>query len=158
MFARKKSWDKVRIAKTSCKRVRGRYPNRSGWVLMVALVAIGVFLGISSVGIRWMLRSRQELRVERDLLQVELLCDAGRTRASSSYVKDREYRGEIWLDQFDIGSGRAMSVEIREDSGDTALTHGENVHGKVFEIVVRMQRRDQTPASIQRTKKVVFER
>jgi|688.fasta_scaffold94295_2 hypothetical protein len=158
MFARKKNWDEGRIAKTSCTRVRGGNTKRSGWVLMVALVAIGVFLGISSVGIRWMLRSRQELRVERDLLQVELLGDAGRTRAFASYVKDREYRGEVWLDQFDLGSGRAMRVEIREDLEDTARTHGENVNGKVFEIVVRMQRRDQSPASIQRTKRVIFER
>lgn len=125
---------------------------------MVALVAIGVFLGISSIGIRWMLRSRQELRVERDLLQVELLCDAGRTRAFSSYVKDREYRGEVWLDQFDIGSGREMRVEIREDVDDTTVTHSEHMDRKGFEIMVRMQRRDQTPASIQRTKKVFFER
>ena len=51
-----------------------------------------------------------------------------------------------------------MRVEIREDLEDTARTHGENVNGKVFEIVVRMQRRDQSPASIQRTKRVIFER
>jgi len=132
--------------------------KRSGWVLMVALVAIGVFLGISTVGIRWMLRSRQEMRVERDLLQVGLLFDAGISRAMSSYVADGGYQGEVWLDQFDVGSGRRTSVEIREELGDAGITPGDNVNGKAFEILVRMERQDQKPNSIQRTKKVFLNR
>ncbi len=158
MCSSKTNASNLRRAEASIWCIRARGTKRSGWVLMVALVAIGVFLGISTVGIRWMLRSRQEMRVERDLLQVGLLIDAGITRAMSSYSADREYRGELWLDQFDVGSGRRMRVEIREDLGDVVLEQVDNVDGKGFEIVVRMERQDQTPNSIQRTKRVILNR
>lgn len=158
MCSNKTKASNFRSAEASILCVRARGAKRSGWVLIVALVAIGVFLGISTVGIRWMLRSRQEMRVERDLLQVGLLIDAGITRAMSSYSADREYRGELWLDQFDVGSGRRMRVEIREDLGDVLLEQVDNVDGKGFEIVVRMERQDQTPNSIQRTKRVILNR
>ncbi len=158
MCSSKTNASNLRSAEASIWCIRARGAKRSGWVLIVALVAIGVFLGISTVGIRWMLRSRQEMRVERDLLQVGLLIDAGITRAMSSYSADREYRGELWLDQFDVGSGRRMRVEIREDFGDVLLEQVDNVDGKGFEIVVRMERQDQTPNSIQRTKRVILNR
>lgn len=158
MCSSKTNASNLRSAEASIWCIRARGAKRSGWVLIVALVAIGVFLGISTVGIRWMLRSRQEMRVERDLLQVGLLIDAGITRAMSSYSADREYRGELWLDQFDVGSGRRMRVEIREDLGDVVLEQVDNVDGKGFEIVVRMERQDQTPNSIQRTKRVILNR
>lgn len=158
MSGSKPNANKFRCAEASLRSVRVRGANRSGWVLMVALVAIGVFLGISTVGIRWMLRSRQEMRVDRDLIQVGLLIDAGISRAMSSYSADREYRGELWLEQFEVGSGRRMRVEIRENAGDVVLPQVDKVDEKGFEIVVRMERQDQTPNSIQRTKRITLSR
>ncbi|MFM2219364.1 MAG: hypothetical protein RL240_3682 [Planctomycetota bacterium] len=130
--------------------------KRQGWVLVVALVAVSVFVAMSSTSIRWILRSRQSIKTERDVLQLQLLCDAGEMRAKSAFEIDAEYRGEEWLDQDDLVTGRGFQVSIIADpviegSGADKVAASDASH-RAFQVVARMTGRAHAPETIQRSR------
>jgi type II secretory pathway component PulK len=136
---------------------KGRIDSRrQGWVLVLALVAVSVFVAMSSTSIRWILRSRQSIKTERDVLQLQLLCDAGEMRAKSALELDANYRGEDWLDQDDLVTGRGLRVSIVADpkiegaSADKA--DALDASARAFQIVARMTGRAHAPETIQRSR------
>lgn len=136
---------------------KGRIDSRrQGWVLVLALVAVSVFVAMSSTSIRWILRSRQSIKTERDVLQLQLLCDAGEMRAKSALELDANYRGEDWLDQDDLVTGRGLRVSIVADpkiegaSADKA--DALDASARAFQIVARMTGRAHSPDTIQRSR------
>lgn len=126
------------------RRTRGR---RSGAILIVALVALAIFASLSTTSIRSLLSHRQAVKTERDLIQAELLCDAGCDRAASRHAEDPAYAGELWLDQKDPDTGVVMQVaiEILHKEGKTTASIRTSVGG-----------RNQLPAKIQRTRTIVL--
>jgi hypothetical protein len=136
---------------------KGRFGSkRQGWVLVVALVAVSVFVAMSSTSIRWILRSRQSIKTERDVLQLQLLCDAGVMRAKSAFEIDAEYRGEEWLDQDDLVTGRGFQVSIIADpviegSGADKVAVSD-ASQRAFQVVARMTGRAHAPETIQRSR------
>ena len=136
---------------------KGRIDSRrQGWVLVLALVAVSVFVAMSSTSIRWILRSRQSIKTERDVLQLQLFCDAGEMRAKSALELDANYRGEDWLDQDDLVTGRGLRVSIVADpkiegaSADKA--DALDASARAFQIVARMTGRAHAPETIQRSR------
>ncbi|MFN6128592.1 MAG: hypothetical protein ACK6DC_01990 [Planctomycetota bacterium] len=121
--------------------------RRSGAVLIVALVAIGIFSALAAANIRTLLRHRQSVKSERDLVQVHLLCDAGCDRAISMFTVDPNYTGELWLDQQDPNSGHHMKVVIR-----MSFKEGE----PVAIIQASLEGRSYSPQRIQRTRAIML--
>jgi len=126
--------------------------KRQGWVLVVALVAVSVFVAMSSTSIRWILRSRQSIKTERDVLQLQLLCDAGEMRAKSAFEIDAEYRGEEWLDQDDLVTGRGFQVSIIADPVIEGSGADKVASQRAFQVVARMTGRAHAPETIQRSR------
>lgn len=121
--------------------------RRSGAILIVALVAVAIFTGLAATNIRWVLRHRQTVKSERDLIQVQLLCDAGCDRAAGRLARDAGYTGEVWIDQQDPDTGvmTKVSIEILRD-GDRAIAN----------VQASLDSRSHQPTKIQRTRRVLF--
>jgi len=121
--------------------------RRSGAILIVALVAVAIFTSLAATNIRWVLRHQQTVKSERDLIQVQLLCDAGCDRAAGRLSSDAGYTGEVWIDQQDPDTGvmTKVSIEILRD-GDRAIAN----------VQASLDGRSHQPTKIQRTRRVSF--
>jgi type II secretory pathway component PulK len=124
-----------------------RKVKRSGATLIVALVAVAIFTSLAATNIRSVLRHRQAVKSERNMIQTQLLCEAGCDRAASMFASNREYAGEVWLDLQDPSTGLVTKVEIRMERKD----------GKAIAIVqASLGGLNQSPQRIQRTRHIVL--
>jgi type II secretory pathway component PulK len=124
-----------------------RKVNRSGATLIVALVAVAIFTSLAATNIRSVLRHRQAVKSERNMIQTQLLCEAGCDRAASMFASNREYAGEVWLDLQDPSTGLVTKVDIRMERKD----------GKAIAIVqASLGGLNQSPQRIQRTRHIVL--
>jgi len=124
-----------------------RKPKRSGAILIVALVAVAIFTSLAATNIRSVLRHRQAVKSERNMIQTQLLCEAGCDRAASMFASNREYAGEVWLDLQDPSTGLVTKVDIRMERKD----------GKAIAIVqASLGGLNQSPQRIQRTRHIVL--
>jgi type II secretory pathway component PulK len=126
---------------------RAKPSKRSGAVLIVALVAITIFAALAATNIRSLLRHRQSVKTERDMVQVQLLSDAGCDRAVSMFATDPEYLGEVWLDQRNPSTGNRMRVAIRvlRKEGQPIATVQASLEGRSY-----------SPDRIQRTRTIAL--
>ena len=124
-----------------------RKVKRSGATLIVALVAVAIFTSLAATNIRSVLRHRQAVKSERNMIQTQLLCEAGCDRAASMFASNREYAGEVWLDMQDPSTGLVSKVDIRMERKD----------GKAIAIVqASLGGLNQSPQRIQRTRHIVL--
>ena len=87
--------------------------SRSGAVLICVLACLGIVITLVMTTMQSSLRGRREVRMQRQLIQTELLCEAGVQRAVRQYVKSQEYKGETWLPKLGTQSFENAIVEIR---------------------------------------------
>ena len=127
-----------------------RQRKKSGWVLIVALVAIAIFTGIATTSIRSLLTARRGMKTERDLLQLQLLCDGGEKRAEAQYREDPGYNGEVWFDRTDAITGHRTTVSIAVETEGLQ----SDSQARTATILARMEGRNSSPSSIQRTKQI----
>jgi type II secretory pathway component PulK len=95
--------------------------RRSGVVLIAALVCLLILTSIIGTMLQTSLRSRRQLRSQRDLIQCELLLQAGVDRAAFRLSGESDYKGETWNVPADaiIGSGGGqVTIEASRESGD----------------------------------------
>jgi type II secretory pathway component PulK len=125
----------------------GRKVKRSGATLIVALVAVAIFTSLAATNIRSVLRHRQAVKSERNMIQTQLLCEAGCDRAASMFASNREYAGEVWLDLQDPSTGLVTKVDIRMERKD----------GKaIASVQASLGGLNQSPQRIQRTRHIVL--
>jgi type II secretory pathway component PulK len=126
---------------------RTKPSKRSGAVLIVALVAITIFAALAATNIRSLLRHRQSVKTERDMVQVQLLSDAGCDRAASMFATDPGYTGEVWLDQLNPSTGHRVRVAIR-------VLRKEDV--PIASVQASLEGRSYSPDRIQRTRTIAL--
>lgn len=80
----------------SLRQKRRRRGKRRGVLLVAVIVCMAVVMGIVGTLLRSALSARRQLRVERDLRQVELLLEAGVDRAVAKLAANPNYDGETW--------------------------------------------------------------
>lgn len=87
--------------------------SRSGAVLICVLACLGVVIALVLTSIQSSLRGRKEVRMQRHLLQTELLCEAGVQRAVQQLKTTPEYKGEQWFPKLGTASFENAVIEIR---------------------------------------------
>jgi type II secretory pathway pseudopilin PulG len=99
----------------------------AGTVLICVMVCLGIVTALIATSTQFALRSRRETRVQRQLLQVDFLCEAGYLRAKSQLSQSPEYRGETWRPQVpELGD---VMIEI-----DIAIRPSDNGDAEVVEV------------------------
>lgn len=87
--------------------------SRSGTVLICVLACLGIVITLVMTTIQSSLRSRHEVRMQRQLIQTEFLCEAGVERAVQQLKRSPEYRGEKWFPKLGSTSFGHAAIEIR---------------------------------------------
>ena len=87
--------------------------SRSGTVLICVLACLGIVITLVMTTMQSSLRGRREVRMQRQLIQTELLCEAGVQRAVRQFGKSQEYQGETWHPKLGTRSFENAIVEIR---------------------------------------------
>jgi hypothetical protein len=102
---------------------RRKVHQRSGLLLVAALVCLLVITSMLASMLQNAMRSRRELRTERDRRQAELLLDAGAGRAAARLADDPAFQGDTWEvpGQAIVGNGdgRVTTEVSREPDGVT---------------------------------------
>ncbi len=87
--------------------------SRSGAVLICVLACLGIVITLVMTTVQSSLRGRREVRMQRQLIQTELLCEAGVQRAVRQFGKSKEYQGETWRPKLGNRSFENATIEIR---------------------------------------------
>ena len=100
---------------------------RRGTVLICVLACLGVVIAFVLCTTQSSLRGRREVRMQRQLLQTDLLCEAGVLRAKQQFNKSPDYVGEKWTPNLGVASFEYASIEIRIKpvSGEANLKQAE---------------------------------
>ena len=87
--------------------------SRSGTVLICVLACLGIVIALVMTTVQSSLRGRREVRMQRQLIQTEFLCEAGVQRAVQQLRKSPEYKGEKWLPKLGSTLFGNAAIEIR---------------------------------------------
>jgi len=128
--------------------MRQRKRSQNGSILIVALVAVAIFTSLSVTNIRSILQHRQRVKSERDLIQAQLMCDAGCDRASTKFAADPSYPGEVWIDSQDPATGVTMKVTV-----EVLLKQNQ----KIANVQASIEGRSHQPAKIQRSRLIALD-
>ena len=87
--------------------------SRSGTILICVLACLGVVTALVMSTLQSSLRGRREVRMQRQLIQTEYLCEAGVQRAVKRLKESPNYLGEKWLPRLGTTSFENAAIEIR---------------------------------------------
>lgn len=94
------------------------FRQRSGTVLVAALVCLLIVMTMLGSMLQGTLRARRQLHTQRDRRQAELLLQAGADRAAFRLSSESNYRGETWTLPADTivgtGDGQVTVAASRE--------------------------------------------
>ena len=111
--------------------VRIQNRARSGTILICVLACLIVTSGLLVNMVQTVLRDRREVRLERQLRQTELLCEAGVMRAADKLQSSSDYDGETWTPDLSPTPWSDATVEIR-------VTSVEATPGKRVEVIAKL--------------------
>ncbi len=97
-----------------------RRQRRSGALIICVLVCMLVAVTLVGTAAQLALRSRREVRTQQQMLQTELLLDAGVLRAAQQLELSADYQGESWRPVEAIESFETAVVVIRVSDGQDA--------------------------------------
>ena len=100
---------------------QSRQRERRGAVIIAALVCLLIVVALLGALLQGALRSRRQLRMQRDLRQCELLAEAGLARATDRLAQQADYRGEVWSIAADDSIGLAqgqVAIVLSRAAGD----------------------------------------
>ncbi len=101
--------------------IRSQSESRAGTVLICVLACLVIVIAMVMTTVQSAIRGRVEVRKQRQLLQTELLCEAGVKRAVEQIRKSVEYRGEKWIPKYLSSFFEHAVIEIKiEPSLDDA--------------------------------------
>ncbi|MGN6133939.1 MAG: hypothetical protein ACTHOU_05525 [Aureliella sp.] len=102
--------------------------SRHGTIIVCVLACLVIVTGLIAATVRNVLHSRRQVRLEHQLMQTELLCEAGVRRAAAQLKTSSDYRGETWSPKLDSVPWNEAAVEIRiERQADAAARRVEVV-------------------------------
>ncbi len=87
--------------------------SRSGTILICVLACLGIVIALVMTTMQSSLRGRREVRMQRQLIQTEFLCEAGVQRAVQQLKRSPEYKGEKWFPNLSSTAFGNAAIEIR---------------------------------------------
>lgn len=93
--------------------LKPRLNPRRGTVLICVLACLGIVVALVLSTTQSSLRGRREVRMQRQLLQTELLCEAGVLRAKQQFNQSPDYVGEHWTPKLGVSGFQYAAIEIR---------------------------------------------
>lgn len=98
---------------------RSNSRSRQGAVLVCIIACLAVSTVLIALSIQSALRSRREVRLQLQLRQTELLCEAGVMRAAQKLGSDATYPGEQWVPPLTSETFHTPEVRIEVNSNQS---------------------------------------
>lgn len=98
---------------------------RSGTLIVCVLACLAIGAALGALTIQAALQGRREARLQRQLRQTELLCEAGVLRAMQQAASSDNYEGEQWRPELNTEPYFDAQVDItvsRQDDSTTRVT------------------------------------
>jgi type II secretory pathway component PulK len=95
-----------------------RYRSRNGTVLVCVLACLAVVTASIAVSVQHALQNRSTVRIHRQWLQTQFLCEAGVLRAKQKLLLKPSYAGESWKPKLTSSSVENTTVEIQVEFTD----------------------------------------
>jgi hypothetical protein len=125
-------------------------PSRSGTLVVYALVSMAIVAALLGNSVKSALRIRQWTRQQLQLVQTQVLCDAGVQRAVSNLRNDEDYAGETWLPDMSEAGWHAAEVAIHV----APLREGSS---RRIHVTARLGGSDPQAAECQRSEEVIYD-
>ncbi len=100
---------------------RNRSEARRGLILICVIACLVVASALVALTVQSSLRGRREARLQLQLRQTELLCEAGVSRATKQFEISESYTGEQWRPELGLDNYHAavVEIEVTELASDT---------------------------------------
>jgi len=129
---------------------RQRREARRGLVLVCVIACLIVSSALVALAVQSSLRGRREARLQLQLRQTELLCEAGVMRATKQFEKSESYAGEQWLPELNLENYHDAVVEIEVTNVDQD-TSQSNKSSKKITVIARLDSYLDRDGPMQRT-------
>lgn len=126
-----------------------RDTSRRGTVLVCVLACLGIVTAVVATATQFALRGRAEMRVQRQRIQVDYLCEAGILRAKKQLEGSADYVGEQWCPNMPESIVDRASIDIRVQKGSDMSTY-------VVDITARLSDRSAESLGVQKSHRIVF--
>jgi len=110
---------------------RQRREARGGLVLVCVIACLVVSSALVALAVQSSLRGRRETRLQLQLRQTELLCEAGVIRAKKQFEKAENYVGEQWRPELNSENFHDAVVEIEVTNVDQDTSQSNKSSKKV---------------------------
>lgn len=117
-----------------------RFSSRQGTLVVCVLVCLLVVASLAGATTHAALRWRRSIRLDRQMLQTELLLDAGILRAAKQLRSSADYRGETWRPSRESVGFESPMVEIQVTRRDDPATHQVKVVAQLGTPLSELQR------------------
>jgi hypothetical protein len=87
--------------------------TRRAAILVAVLVTMLVVTSIVGTAMMLSIRSQREGRSERQMMQVQFLCEAGALRATEKLLMDPTFAGDRWRPELGDGSEAIAEIETK---------------------------------------------
>lgn len=138
--------------------------SRSGTVLILVLACLVVVTALIGSATQAALRGRQAARIQKQLRQTELLCEAGVLRAAQQLRKSTRYEGEQWTPRLTTAAQDASrsnsTSDVRADSEATVeirVTRSDDSDSSSVEVIARLDSHLRNSGPIQRSHRFTFQ-
>jgi type II secretory pathway pseudopilin PulG len=134
-----------------------RHPReaREGVVLVCVIACLVVAAALVALAVQSSLRGRREARLQLQLRQTELLCEAGVLRAAKQLETSDHYSGEQWLPELDLENYHDAAVAIEVTDGDQG-TSPSQASTKNVVVIAKLDSYLDQDGPMQRTHKFIF--
>ena len=129
---------------------------REGVVLVCVIACLVVASALVALAVQSSLRGRREARLQLQLRQTELLCEAGVLRAAKQLETSDLYTGEQWLPELDLENyhDAAVAIEVTEvDQGNLP----SRASAKNVVVIAKLDSYLDQDGPMQRTHKFIFQ-
>lgn len=100
--------------------------SRQGAVLVCVIACLAVSTVLIALSVQAALRSRREVRLQLQLRQTELLCEAGVMRAALKLRDDSAYSGEVWTPAMKFENYHTAAIKIDIQPQTDSATENQN--------------------------------
>jgi Na+-transporting NADH:ubiquinone oxidoreductase subunit NqrC len=135
---------------------RKKNKTRDGLVLVCVIACLVVTSALVALAVQSALRGRREARLQLQLRQTELLCEAGVMRATTRLQASIKYAGEQWLPELNLDNYHDAVVEIEVSDVDET-TSESSASSKKVTVIAKLDSFLDQDGPMQRTHNFIFQ-
>lgn len=130
--------------------------DRKGVILICVIACLAVSSVLVALAVQSSLRGRREARLQLQLRQTELLCEAGVMRAAKQFQNSASYSGEQWRPELNLENYHDAVVEILVSESEQVTEDSKPTLEKNVTVIAKLDSYLDQDGPMQRTHRFVI--